>query len=289
MRLGAAFPTLEIGGDPVAVRDWAQAAEDLGYDHILAFDHILGFRDGRDVSYFGPLTASVLIDEPLVLLAFLAAATSRIGLATGILVSPVRQTALLAKQAAEIDVLSGGRLRLGIGVGWVPRESAALNEDYTTRGRRIEEQLAVLRALWTEEDVTFDGQWHHLDQAGLAPRPVQRPVPVWMGGNAGPAVERAARLADGWMTGPIALDDDTRAMVEQFHRDTERFGRAVGSVGLEAFLSLPDVPPERWADHAAAWLAMGATHLTVSTMGTGLTSVTQHVDALAKVRAALTS
>src|SRR5947207_13234197 len=205
MRIGVVFPQTEIGDDPIAIRDYAQAAEQLGYQHLLIYDHVLGASIANRPDWRGPYTSDTLFHEPFVLFGYLAGLTKRIELVTGVIVLPQRQTALVAKQAAEIDVLSGGRLRLGIGVGWNEVEYEALGQDFHTRGRRSVEQIAVLRALLTQEVVDFHGHWHHITHAGLNPQPVQRPIPIWfgVGSSQNPyppeaVLRRVARLADGW-------------------------------------------------------------------------------------------
>ncbi|MER3404742.1 MAG: hypothetical protein C4289_05905 [Chloroflexota bacterium] len=207
MQIGAIFPQTEIGADPVAIRDYAQAVEELGYAHLVAYDHVLGAntetpeRRGRR----WPYTFQHQFHEPLVLFGYLAAITRRIGLVTGILILPQRQTALVAKQAAEVDVLSSGRLRLGVGLGWNEVEYEALGENFHNRGRRIEEQVTVLRALWTQPLVTFHGRWHHITDAGINPLPVQRPIPIWMGGTDERVLRRIARMADGGYRDALTL------------------------------------------------------------------------------------
>src|SRR5881398_1186024 len=202
MRLGVVFPQTEIGSDPAVIRDYAQAAESAGYDHLLVFDHVLGGTLERfdKLGRRPPFTDESPFHEVFVLFGYLGACTEKLELVTGIVILPQRQTALVAKQAAAVDVLTRGRLRLGVGIGWNFVEYEALGEKFTNRGRRIEEQIALLRRLWTEEVVDFKGRWHRVDRAGLNPLPVQRPIPVWMGGNADPAMERIARLADGYFT-----------------------------------------------------------------------------------------
>lgn len=289
MRIGVLFPTVEIGGDPVAIRDWAQAIEDLGYDHIWVYEHVLGFTQNPALGPSGPVTPRVIMDEPLVLLGFLAAITRRIGLLTGVVVLPQRQTALVAKQAAEVDALSGGRLRLGVGVGAVARETAALGVDFHTRGQRMDEQLALLRRLWTEEAVTFEGRWHHIPDGGglMGPRPVQRPIPIWIGGRSEAAMQRAARLADGWMPLLPAPDEQARARVDAFRASTAAAGRLPSEVGLEVWGPLAGMTESGWAAHAAGWRELGATHYAVVTSGMGLTSVHAHIDQLRRVREVL--
>src|SRR5579871_4864953 len=195
MRIGAVFPQTKIGSDPVAIRDYAQAVEAMGYTHILVYDHVVGASTATRPDWRGPYTSDTTFQEPFVLFGYLAGLTSRVELTTGVIILPQRQTSLVAKQTAEIDVLSGGRLRLGVGIGWNPVEFEALNEDFHNRGARIEEQVAVLRALWTEPVVTFQGRWHHIDAAGIKPLPVQQPIPVWFGGSpTEPILRRTARL-----------------------------------------------------------------------------------------------
>jgi probable F420-dependent oxidoreductase len=287
MRIGAIFPQTEIGNDPAAIRDYAQAVEELGYTHLLAFDHVLGANPDRPGGWRGPYTHREAFHEPFVLFGFLAAATRRLELATGVIILPQRQAALVAKQAAAVDVLSGGRLRLGVGVGWNAVEFEALGEDFHTRGRRIEEQIAVMRALWSAPLVTFAGTWHRVPDAGINPLPVQRPIPIWMGGESEPVLQRTARLADGWMphVGPgpqgQALVDRLLGLVQAAGRDPARFG-------VEGRITLARVPEDRWAAELAAWRAMrGVTHLTVHTAGLGLATPDAHVRTLRRFRALL--
>jgi probable F420-dependent oxidoreductase len=198
MKIGAIFPQTEIGSDPIGVRDYAQAVEDMGFSHILIYDHVVGAApQGRDFPM--AYTDQSLFHEPFVLFGYLAGFTKRVELMTGVIILPQRQTVLVAKQAAEVDVLSDGRLRLGVGIGWNPVEYEALNENFHNRGRRIEEQVEVMRQLWTEPVVEYHGKWHQIDRAGLNPLPIQQPIPVWFGGSAEPALQRLARIADGWI------------------------------------------------------------------------------------------
>jgi probable F420-dependent oxidoreductase len=285
MKVGVVFPQVEIGNDPAAVRDYAQAVEAMGYTHILTFDHVLGANPDRPGGWTGPYTYRHPFHEPFVLFGFLAAATRRVELVTGILILPQRQTALVAKQAATVDVLSGGRLRLGVGVGWNAVEFEALGQDFGTRGRRIEEQIEVLRALWTKELVTVKGQWHRISDAGINPLPVQRPIPIWMGGESERVVKRAARLADGWMPhfrpGPPA-----QAVVDRLHGWIREAGRDPGQFGIEGRFTLAQVPREQWARELAAWGAMrGVTHLCIHTVGLGLKTPADHVETLRRFRA----
>lgn len=175
MRLGAIFPQTEIGNDPADIRAYAEAVEAMGYQHILAYDHVLGAGTVSRPDWTGPYTSETPFHEIFVLFGYLAAVTRRVELVTGVLILPQRQTALAAKQAAAVDVLSGGRLRLGVGVGWNDVEYQALNEDFGNRGARIEEQVALLRALWSETAISFSGRWHTMEDAGINPLPAQRP------------------------------------------------------------------------------------------------------------------
>jgi probable F420-dependent oxidoreductase len=282
MRIGAIFPQTEIGDDPRIIREYAQAVEDLGYAHILAYDHVLGAGLGSRPGWQGPYSSKTLFHEPLTLFAYLAAITQRVELVTGVLILPQRQTALVAKQAAEVDVLSGGRLRLGIGIGWNPVEYQALGEDFATRGARSEEQVAVLRALWTQPTVTLSGRWHQIEDAGINPLPVQRPIPIWIGGSAEATLKRAGRLGDGWFP-QLAPDERAAAMIERLRRYTREAGRPESAVGIEARLSIGQVAEDQWTSYAAAWRTLGATHLGVNTMNAGFASPQEHVALLRRV------
>lgn len=294
MQIGVAFPTTEIGADLSAVRDFVQAAEDLGYTYIRILDHVLGAdpQFHPEVPAF-PYTHHSYIHEPLTLMAYLAAITSRLQLVTAILILPQRQTALVAKQAAEVDVLSGGRLRLGIGVGWNPVEYEGLGEDFNNRGRRCEEQIAVLRALWTQEVVEFEGRWHRISHAGLNPLPIQRPIPIWIGAGRSmspippeAALRRIGRLADGWfpMFSPGDAGQEAIGRVLRYAREA---GRDPATIGMEGRVTVAGKGPQDWIAEAKAWEALGATHLSVGTGGGGLSSPNGHIDALRRVKEVL--
>lgn len=285
MKLGAIFPTVEIGNDPGAIRDWAQAAESLGYDHVLVFDHVLGAHPDRFEGRFRPpYTHQTPFHEPFVLFGFLAAVTRRIELTTGIIILPQRQTALVAKQAAQADVLSGGRVRLGVGIGWNDVEYEALGENFRNRGRRMEEQIALMRRLWTEELVDFDGRWHKVHQAGINPMPVQRPIPVWMGGGADAVLERIARIGDGWFP-QFAPDERGADRIAQIHALAKAAGRADGAVGIEGRISLAQTPEDGWGYALEAWERAGATHVSLNTMYAKLPSPQDHIDAITRFMA----
>lgn len=279
MKLGVVFPQTEIGEDPAAVRDYAQAAEQLGYEHLLVFDHVLGADPNRPGGFRGPYTFQSAFHEPFVLFGYLAGLTERLELVTGVLIAPQRQTALIAKQAAAVDVLSRGRLRLGLGVGWNAVEYDGLNENFHNRGRRVEEQVEVMRALWTQPVVSFQGKYHTIPAAGINPLPVQRPIPIWMGGMSEPVIKRIARLADGWFP-QFRPGDEARATLEQLHGYIREAGRDPSDVGIEGRTSAGQASPDAWAESARQWRELGATHLSFNTMGSGYTSAQQHIDAV---------
>lgn len=286
MKLGAIFPQTEIGNDPAVIRDYAQAVEQLGYDHLIVFDHVLGAHPDRFEGRFTPpYTHLTNFHEPFVLFGFIAAVTSRVELVTGVIILPQRQTALVAKQAAEVDVLTQGRLRLGVGIGWNHVEYEALNEDFHNRGRRVEEQITLMRRLWTEELVDFEGRYHKVKQAGIRPLPVQRPIPVWMGGGDERVLSRIARMADGWFPqfGPTPRAAETLDRLRGLVREA---GRQPEDVGIEGRISMLNTPEETWADAIAAWRGLGATHLSVNTMNAGLGSPQDHIGAITRFAAA---
>lgn len=255
MLLNAIFPTRDIGTDPARIRDWAQAAEDLGYGYIEMPDHVFGAaaREGWTPLY----NETDPFHETFVTLGFLAAVTKTIRLSTGILIAPQRQTGLIAKQAAELDLLSGGRLRLGIGVGWSHVEYESLGEDWKTRGARQAEQIDVLRRLWCDDLVDFNGRFHRLHAVNIVPPPVQRPIPIWLGGSAEAVVRRAARLGDGWMP-IIAPDAQAEEKLALLRDELQRHGRDPARFGIEAWLRMPEPDPQRWARAAEGWRRLGA-------------------------------
>jgi probable F420-dependent oxidoreductase len=279
------FPQSEIGADPEVIRDYAQAAEDLGYEHLLAYDHVLGADPSNREGWRG-YTHKTMFHEPLTLFCYLAAITKRLELVSGVIVLPQRQAALVAKQAAEVDVLSGGRLRLGVGIGWNAVEYEALGEEFGTRGARIEEQIEVMRLLWTREVVSFEGKYHRINEAGINPLPVQRPIPVWMGARADVGLRRTARVADGWF--PLGPPDERmREAVKRLRDYVEEAGREPESVGIEARLDVGRVSPEEWKAQTEAWRSLGATHISVNTMNAGLRSHQEHVETIGRYKEAL--
>ncbi|HKV15169.1 MAG TPA: LLM class F420-dependent oxidoreductase [Reyranella sp.] len=255
MLLNALFPTRDIGTDPAKIRDWAQAAEGLGYHCIEVADHVFGAAPRGD---WKPVYSETdPFHETFTTMAFIAAVTKTIKLCSGVLILPQRQTGLVAKQAAEVDILSGGRLRLGVGVGWNHVEYEALGTEWRTRGARQAEQIEVMRRLWTEDLVTFDGRFHKLTAVNLLPVPVQRPIPIWFGGSSDAVIKRAARLGDGWM--PIlAPDAEGEAKLARLREHLKAFGRDPATFGLEGWLRMHERDPERWADAAQGWQRLGA-------------------------------
>ncbi len=283
MELGVVFPQTEIGSDPSVVRDYAQAAEQLGYHHLATYDHVLGGHPDRFQGAFRPpYTHETSFHEPFVLFGYLAALTTRLELVTGILILPQRQTALVAKQAAEVDLLSGGRLRLGVGLGWNFVEYEALGERFQNRGARIEEQIQVLRKLWSEELVDFQGKYHTIKQASIQPRPAHR-IPIWMGGTADAVLRRVARLADGWFP-QAAPGPELAEMLERLRRYVREAGRPEDAVGIEGRLSLDRTPEAQWTTTLQQWRDLGATYVSVNTMGAGLPSPRAHIDAIRRFK-----
>jgi probable F420-dependent oxidoreductase len=285
MRLGVTFPQLEIGTDPAIIREYAQTAQEVGYDYLLAYDHVLGAETTNRPGWTG-YTNRDQFHEPLVLFGYLAAVAPNLAYVPGVIILPQRQTVLVAKQAAELDILTGGTFRLGVGVGWNAVEYEALGEDFTNRGRRVEEQIEVLRLLWTRPVVTFAGRYHRITEAGLNPLPIQRPIPIWIGGMADVALQRTARLADGWF--PLGrIDDVMLARIARLRDLTETVGRPRDAIGIDARLDLRAVPEADWAAEAEKWRAAGATHLSVNTMGTGLASPRDHIATIRRFKEAV--
>ncbi|MCJ7676480.1 MAG: LLM class F420-dependent oxidoreductase [Anaerolineales bacterium] len=287
MRIGAVFPQTEFGHDPLAVRDFAQAAEELGYTHVVAYDHILGANPARPGGWAGPYTHESSFLEPFVLFAYMAAATTHLELAPGVIILPQRQTALVAKQAATLDALSGGRLRLGVGLGWNAIEYEALGQDFHTRGRRLEEQVSLLRQLWTQPLVTFTGAWHTVSDAGLNPLPIQCPIPIWFGASAEAAVRRAARLADGWMMTGVRIPEEALPSLAVLDRCLAEAGRSRSAFGVEARVGYGSADQAAWQRLVRGWESAGVTHLSLNTMGAGLSGPEAHLRALRTFAAAM--
>ena len=285
MQIGAVYPQTELRGDPAAVRRIGTGVEELGFDYLLAYDHVLGaVHADRTPPLTGPYTEHDPFHDPLVMFAYLAAVTERIEFATGVLILPQRPTALVARQAADLDLLSGGRLRLGVGVGWNQVEYEALGQQFRTRGARQEEQIGLLRRLFTEPVVDFSGRFDRIDRAALVPRP-PRPIPIWLGGSSEPAYDRAARLADGF----IFIGGDIDHTIDAWTRLRDRvrsLGRSVEDFGAE-YVVRPQSGRGDLTSEVDAWRQAGGTHLSVVTMGLGLTSADGHINYLSSVATAL--
>jgi probable F420-dependent oxidoreductase len=257
VKYGVVFPQTEFGNDIQAIKDYAQTAEGLGYDYLLVYDHVLGAHPSREPKLTGPYTCEHPFHEPMVFFGFLAAISTRLELVTGIVILPQRQTVLVAKQTAEVDVLSGGRLRLGIGIGWNYVEYDALGESFQTRGRRVEEQIEVLRKVWTQPLVTHKTAHHVIDNAGINPLPIQRPIPVWFGGAAEPVLRRAARIGDGWMPAGRPPDDRMKVYVDQLHRYLEAAGRDPKQFGVDPWISIQGLDKDEWRRRVEACAPWG--------------------------------
>src|SRR3954466_11931810 len=260
MQLGALVPFTDTGGDPSLVRDFAQQLEAMGYDFLEAPDHVLGGKPEP-----GQTIASDMFHDPFVLLGFLSGVTTKLQFSTGVLILPQRQTTLVAKQAACLDVLCGGRFRLGIGVGWNPIEFTGLNENFHNRGRRSEEQVQVMRALWAEPHVSFKGRYHTIDDAGINPRPASGRIPVWFGGHAEQTLQRVAKFGDGWMPLSYPADESALAVFEKLRGLVKAGGRDPAEVGLEVWQSLGSADETAWRPEFAFWKQAGVTHVTAHT------------------------
>jgi probable F420-dependent oxidoreductase len=278
MDIGVIFPQTEIGGDPGAVRAFGQAASDLGFAHLAAYDHVLGADTAVHGDLGGPYTIHDPFREPLVMFGYLAGCTP-LAFATSILIGPQRQTALLAKQAAEVDLLCGGRFRLGLGIGWNRVEYEALGHSFAHRAAFLEDQIAVLRQLWTQESVTVETRFHHISAAGLAPPPVQRPIPIWIGAWAPAALRRVGRLADGWFP-QVRPGGGLEEALETIAEGAHEAGRDPALLQFEGRVDYATRDPERMARHAARWRDAGASHLSVNTMAAGCAGVDEHIAAL---------
>lgn len=284
MNIGVVFPQTEIGSEPGAIREYAETVESLGFTHILAYDHVVGANTDVHTDWKGPYDLDSTFHEPMVLFGYLAGLTS-LELVTGIIILPQRQTALAAKQAAQVDILAAGRFRFGVGLGWNRVEYEALDQGFTTRGRRIEEQVALLRRLWTERSVTFAGRFDRITGAGLWPLPHQQPIPIWLGGQSDAAYKRMGRIADGWFP-QVPPGDRLDYALGIIAEAANRAGRDPSAIGMEGRV--------RWkgdanqvAEHTSRWREVGATHVSINTMGAGLSDVSAHLDALAAVAEAL--
>jgi probable F420-dependent oxidoreductase len=278
-RIGAIFPQTELGGDPGAVRAWTQAVTELGYSHIAIFDHVVGADPEVHQGWDRPYDVNTTFHEVMVLLGFIAALTP-LELVTSIVILPQRQTVLAAKQAAEIDLLTGGRFRFGVGIGWNPVEYDALAQAFSTRGARLGEQIELMRRLWTEPSLSHEGRWENFSGAGIRPLPVQRPIPVWVGGNADAALTRAGRLADGWFP-QAAPGPALEHAIEVVHGAAREAGRDPSLLGMEAQIRLAQLGVNGASAAVEEWRLAGATHVGINTMGIGAATVDAHIEVLA--------
>ena len=279
MEIGVIYPQNELNGDPLAVRQIGLAAEEIGYDHLLAYDHVLGASHDREPKLWGPYTEADPFHDPFLMFSYLAGITSRIEFVTGILILPQRQTALVARQAADLDLLSHQRFRMGVGIGWNYVEYDALGENFKTRGKRVEEQVDLLRRLWSGELISFEGDFDNVEKAALNPPP-KKPLPIWMGGFADVALKRAAKIADGFICADGAADAfEQAAKLKQFLADE---GRSLDDFGLHCNM-LKAKSPAAVADTVKRWEDVGGTHASINTMGMGFTSAQQHIQYLEKV------
>jgi len=286
MQIGVTFPQTEIGADPAVIRDYAQAAEGMGYRHLVAFDHVLGADTTHRPGWRG-YTHRQMFHEPFVLFGYLAALT-HLEFVPAVIILPQRQTALVAKQAAEVDVLTGGKLRLGIGVGWNPVEYEALGMNFQARGRVVEEQIEVMRLLWSQEVVSYKGQYHTITEAGLNPLPIRRSIPIWLGGSANVLLRRVARIGDGWFP-QGQPDDHMRRLLERLISYIREAGRDPSTVGIEARVNASEGNLDEWVRQTEGWRALGATHISLNTMGAGFNSPGEHIDAIRRYKEAIAS
>jgi probable F420-dependent oxidoreductase len=294
MKLGITLPLKDVQGDPATVRDFARAAEATGYHHLGAPDHVLGVNVASRPDWGDRNTSQDFLHDPFVLFGFLSACTRTIGFSTQVLILAQRQTVLVAKQAASLDVLSEGRLRLGVGIGWNPVEFVGLNENFHDRGRRSEEQVEVMQALWAEPHVTFKGRWHTIDDAGINPLPARRTIPIWFGGHEDVTLRRIAKCGDGWMMLAHPMGEKAEAEFAKLHRYAREAGRDPGEIGLEVWVSTADGGPAEWRREFAYWKSVGVTHITLnSTYGRPPhrrivgTTLAAHLDAMRDYHAAV--
>ena len=280
MRIGAVFPQLEAGTDIGAITDYIQNVESLGFDHVLAFDHVLGANASSRPGWSGAYQHTDSFYEPMTFYSYVAAITSRLELATGVIILPQRQTALFAKQSATLDLISGGRLRLGIGTGWNQVEYEALGENFHNRGKRSEEQIDLLRKLWSQELVTFEGKFHTVTDAGLNPLPPERSIPIWFGGMADPVLERVAKMGDGWL--PLGSPNDKlKISFDTLKKYLDQNSKSMSDIGVEAMISLKNSDSDTdIRKDLSSWAEMGTTHISINTMNCGLKFPGEHIKAI---------
>jgi probable F420-dependent oxidoreductase len=285
MQFGAVLPHNEIGSDPVTIRAYLEGLESLGVNHLLAYDHVLGADRERAGGFSGPYDKDVAFHEPLTFFAYAAAVTTRLEFMPAVLILPQRQAVLVAKQAAEVAILSGNRLRLGIGTGWNRVEYDALNENFRNRGKREADQVRLLRRLWEEPSISYDSDFHQVDQAGLNPLP-PAPIPIWFGGSAPALLKRCAELGDGWV--PLeAPNDSSKSGLETIRAHREASGKSMDGFGVQAQAQYRGGSPGRWQLHAQQWEAIGATHLAIATHNAGPANVYDHLSRVEEYLAAV--
>jgi probable F420-dependent oxidoreductase len=286
MQLGAVIPQSEIGTDAESLRAYLQAAQDLGFDFVVTSDHVLGADPAGHPGWSRPQIHTSVVHEPFVLFGFIAGAAPKLGVLPSVVIMPQRQTALVAKQAAEVDLLTGGKLRLGLGIGWNTVEFEALNENFKNRGRRFEEQVEVMRKLWTEQSTSFKGEHHTVTSAGICPLPIQRPIPIWVGAASEAAIKRACRIADGYL--PLRpLDGGWDATMEKVNGWLDEAGRDRSSFGVEGRLDAGQGTADDWSKMVELWTRLGASHMSVGTGGAGLKTVDEHIQRLREAREVL--
>jgi probable F420-dependent oxidoreductase len=283
MKIGLVFPQTEFGSNASEIKDYTQTAEGLGFSHILAYDHVLGANPNHLEKFNGPYTFLDSFLSPLVLFSYMSAITETLEFATGIIILPQRQTALFAKQAATLDQLCSGRLRLGVGIGWNRVEYQALDKNFHNRGRRIEEQVQILRLLWQKPLINFFGEWESIPDAGLNPLPIQKPIPIWFGGHAKPVLERAGRLGDGWMPN-YREAAQAKPSWDLIRETAEKNGRDSSKIGLEARINyetrIKSNDKGDWIKIIQTWNDIGANHISFNTMNIGLNSPKKHIQAI---------
>jgi probable F420-dependent oxidoreductase len=285
MKIGVVFPQTEIGPDAGGVRAYTQAVEQMGYTHVLAYDHVIGANLDNRPDWKGPYSLETMFHEPFVLFSFMAGMTEKLEFATGIVILPQRQTVLVAKQAAALDVLSDGRFRMGIGIGWNEVEYESLGAEFTDRGARSEEQIALMRALWTKDSVNFEGKWHTVPDAGINPLPIQQPIPIWLGGGADIVVKRIARIADGWM--PMWQPDEAGLKeLDKLYAYATEAGRDGSDIGIDGRVTADLASEDSWSDDVKSWRGIKADYIDINTMGQGLTGADAHIERLEKFRPA---
>lgn len=285
MQIGAVFPHNEIGTDPGAIKAYAQGVEAMGITHLLIYDHVLGADPDREGGFRGPYDKDVAFHEPFTTFAFIAGVTDKIDLITTVMILPQRQTVLAAKQAAEVALLSNNRFKLGIGVGWNELEYVGLNETFNNRGRRQEEQVDVMRKLWSEDSLDYTGEYHRIDKASINPRP-SKTIPIWFGGSAPALLDRVARLGDGWIP-LMGANDKAKACIDTIKQTREAAGLSFANFGIQAQAQYAGGSPERWRKHAEAWRGMGCTHLAIATHNAGPTNVDGHLARIGEYQQAL--